>query len=221
VDRLTVTADTNVYISALQFDGRPDQLLRLARQGLVRLAVSEAILAEVRRVLGDKFRRAPEEVAEADRLIRGFAELVAPTRRLAVVAADPDDDRILECAVAAGAQVIVSGDKDLLHRGRFEGIEIVTVAAFLERYFPAPPGQARTGSQLRPRNARAHPRDSILRADSIAGGRRVTARIVRGRRPSASQSTLSHWSAPHTDGVPSGQRKLRLTWDVSHGEWFR
>ena len=84
-------------------------------------------------------------MAEADRLIRGFTELVAPTRRLAVVAADPDDDRILECAVAAGAQVIVSGDKDLLRLGKFEGIEIVTVAAFLERYFPAPPGQVRTG----------------------------------------------------------------------------
>jgi uncharacterized protein len=145
VDRLTVTADTNVYISALQFDGRPDEFLGLARQGLVRLAVSEPILAEVRRVLGDKFRRAPEEVVEADRLIRGFAELVAPTRRLAVVVEDPDDDRILECAVTAGAQVLVSGDKDLLRLGEFEGIAIVTVAAFLARYFPAPPGQGRTG----------------------------------------------------------------------------
>ena len=111
----------------------------------MRLAVSEPILAEIRRVLGDKFRRAPEEVAEADRLIRGFAELVTPTRRLAVVATDPDDNRVLECAVAAGAQILVSGGKDLLRLGEFEGIEIVRVAAFLERYFPAPPGQARTG----------------------------------------------------------------------------
>jgi uncharacterized protein len=144
VDRLTVTADTNVYISALQFDGRPDEFLRLARQGLMRLAVSEPILAEVRRVLGDKFRRTPEEVAEADRLIRGFAELVTPTRRLAVVVEDPDDDRILECAVAARAQVLVSGDKDLLRLGEFEGIAIVTVTTFLERYFPTPPGRAST-----------------------------------------------------------------------------
>jgi uncharacterized protein len=144
VDRLTVTADTNVYISALQFDGRPDQFLRLARQGLVRLAASEPILAEVRRVLGDKFRRVPEEVAEADRLTRGFAELVTPTRRLAVVVEDPEDDRILECAVAAGAQVLVSGDKDLLRLGEFEEMAIVTVTAFLERYFPTPPGRAST-----------------------------------------------------------------------------
>jgi uncharacterized protein len=142
VDRLTVTADTNVYISALQFGGRPDEVLRLARRGLVRLAVSEPILAEVRRVLGDKFRRTAEEVAEADRLIRAFAELVTPARRLAVVAEDPDDDRVLECAVAAGAQVLVSGDKDLLRLGEFEGIAIVTVTAFLERYFPTPPDRA-------------------------------------------------------------------------------
>lgn len=52
---------------------------------------------------------------------------------------DPDDDRILECAVAAGAQVLVSGDKHLLRLGAFEGIRIVPVAEFLERFgFGAP-----------------------------------------------------------------------------------
>jgi uncharacterized protein len=83
-------------------------------------------------------------VAEADHLIRAFAEVVQPTRRLAAVSEDPDDDRILECAVAAGAHVLVSGDQHLLRLGKFEGIVIVTVAAFLDRYFPAPPGPAQT-----------------------------------------------------------------------------
>jgi uncharacterized protein len=107
----------------------------------MRLGDGEPILAEVPRVLGDKFRRVPEEAAEADRLIRGFAEVVQPTRQLAVGTEDPDDDRILECAVAAGAHVLVSGDRHLLRLGEFEGVSILTIAAFLERHFPAPPGQ--------------------------------------------------------------------------------
>jgi predicted nucleic acid-binding protein len=50
----------------------------------------------------------------------------------------------LTVTVAAGAQVLVSGDKDLLRLGEFEGIAIVTVAAFPDRYFPTPPGRAST-----------------------------------------------------------------------------
>jgi uncharacterized protein len=58
------------------------------------------------------------------------ARVVTPTER-AVVESDPDDDRILECAVAAGADTVVSGDTDLLRMGSFRGIRIVRVAAFL------------------------------------------------------------------------------------------
>jgi uncharacterized protein len=50
-----------------------------------------------------------------------------------VVARDPDDDRVLECAVSARAALIVTGDSDLLSLGNYEGIEIIQVAAFLDR----------------------------------------------------------------------------------------
>ena len=59
--------------------------------------------------------------------------MVAPTQTLNVIAEDPDDDRVLECAVASGSDVIVTGDRDLLRRGSYEGIRIMTVAQFLER----------------------------------------------------------------------------------------
>ena len=55
-----VVADTNVLVSALQFGGKPRQLLHLATDGQVDLAISEAIIAETLRVLKDKFHRAPE-----------------------------------------------------------------------------------------------------------------------------------------------------------------
>lgn len=139
VARLTVTADTNIYVSALHFGGKPRHLLEAARAGLFDLAVSEPILAEVERVLRTKFAWDAEHVAAARRVLGGFTRLVVPDRGIAAVPDDPDDDRILECAVAAGAQVLVSGDKHLLRLGAFEGIRIVPVAEFLVRFGFGPP----------------------------------------------------------------------------------
>lgn len=57
--------------------------------------------------------------------------LVVPARSIRVITADPADNRILEAAVAGPAEAIVSGDEHLLQLGSFEGIPIVTAAAFL------------------------------------------------------------------------------------------
>jgi putative PIN family toxin of toxin-antitoxin system len=127
-----IVADTNVLVSALQFGGKPKQLLDLAIDGQVDLVVSEAIIAETLRVLSDKFDRAPEWVAETDRQLRVTTRLVQPTESIHVIEADPTDDRILECAVAAEADAIVSGDTHLLSLSSFRGIPIRRVAEFLD-----------------------------------------------------------------------------------------
>jgi predicted nucleic acid-binding protein len=57
--------------------------------------------------------------------------LVFPAQAIDAVPDDPDDNRILECAVAAGSHFIVTGDKHLLRFGQYDGIEIVKVASFL------------------------------------------------------------------------------------------
>jgi putative PIN family toxin of toxin-antitoxin system len=126
-----VVADTNVLVSALEFGGKPKQLLDLATDGQVDLAISEAIIAETLRVLRDKFHRTPEWLLESERQVRVIARLVEPTESLRVIEADPTDDRILECAVAAGAEVIVSGDTHLLSLGSFRAISIQRVGEFL------------------------------------------------------------------------------------------
>jgi putative PIN family toxin of toxin-antitoxin system len=126
-----VVADTNILVSALQFGGKPKQLLDRAADGQFDLAASEAIIAEALRVLRDKFDRTPEWLAHADQQLRVIAQLVEPTERLQVIEADPTDDRILECAVAADAEVLVSGDTHLLRLGSFRGILIQRVAEFL------------------------------------------------------------------------------------------
>jgi uncharacterized protein len=137
----TVTADTNLYISALNYGGRPEELLELGRSGAVRLAISDEIMGEVRRVLREKFAWEAQRIERAADGLTSFTERVTPTQRLQVVKADPDDDRILECAVASGSSVIVSGDRHLLDLGQYQGIPIMRVADFLRRMQEAERGR--------------------------------------------------------------------------------
>lgn len=66
-------------------------------------------------------------------MILGFTNYVHPEEEIDAVPSDPDDNRALECAVAAGSTVVVSGDTDLLTLRTFRDIEIVRVSDLLER----------------------------------------------------------------------------------------
>jgi putative PIN family toxin of toxin-antitoxin system len=130
---VVVTLDTNIYISALHFGkGKPLQILQMAVDGDLHVAISPAILNEVLRVMKEKFHATREDLHEAEALITGCTERVQPTETLTVVKEDPDDDRILDCAVASGSGIIVSGDGDLLRLCEHAGIRIVSPAEFLK-----------------------------------------------------------------------------------------
>lgn len=127
-----VTADSNIYISALVFGGRPLQFLSAARAGIVRLAISDALLGEILRVLRNKFRWPQEDLALAATEIAGFTVHMEPAETISSVVDDPDDHRVLECAIAAGSRYIVTGDSDLLRLVRYRDIRIVKVADFMD-----------------------------------------------------------------------------------------
>ena len=133
---LEVTADSNIYISALVFAGRPLQFLDAARAGVFRLAISDALLAEIHRVLYEKFRWPQEDLDEAAATLADFTVLVHPDQTIDAVPEDPDDNRALECAVAAGSRYIVTGDGDLLRLGQYDGIRIMRVADFMQLVSP-------------------------------------------------------------------------------------
>jgi putative PIN family toxin of toxin-antitoxin system len=128
---ISVTLDSNVYISALNYGGAPLQLLEMARAGQIRLDLSNAILEEVGGVLRDKFHWPEEDIGMAQREIASFANQVSPQGRVLAVSADPDDDRILECAAEANSDYVVTGDKDLLRLGSYGPMRIVKVADML------------------------------------------------------------------------------------------
>jgi len=134
----SATADTNIYISALNFGGQPLRFLDLVRAGAIRLDISEPILAEVLRVLRDKFRWDEDKVRDAETLIAGFTHRSVPTQTLDIIREDPPDNRILECAVEAQSDVIISGDGDLLRLRQYGAIPIMKVSDFLRYGLPPP-----------------------------------------------------------------------------------
>lgn len=128
--------DTNVYVSAFVVPGsKSDLAFRLALRGAFELVVSGAILAELREKLASKFGFEEPELDRVARVIRGAATVVEPETGLRVLDDEPDN-RILECAVAAGASAIVSGDRHLLGLKNYEGIGMMTVSDLLYS-FPA------------------------------------------------------------------------------------
>jgi len=129
-----IVLDTNVLISAIVFGGRPREVLKKMIAGTFTMAVSAEMLSEFQGVLeGKKFRYPSAIVRNIVNELLGVSELVRPTMKVEQIKADPADNRILECALASRAACIVTGDRHLLELGRFEGIPILDVAAFLAR----------------------------------------------------------------------------------------
>jgi uncharacterized protein len=128
---LKVVLDTNVIVSALNFSGSPSKVLELAVKGDISNVISRYILQEVEEVLVRKFSWELSEAHNAAIWLTLFSKVVAPKKRLNVIADDPDN-RILECAMAGKADFIVSGDRHLKDLKTFRGIRIVDPAAFLQ-----------------------------------------------------------------------------------------
>ena len=131
---LRVVVDTNVLVSIFQFGGRISEILDLALQGGVELYTSQPIIEELRGVLQEKFHWSTERVENATETLLRFCRLIDPGEPLKVCR-DPDDDRVLECALAAGAEGIVSGDRDLLDLGTFRETPIMSPRRFLDSGF--------------------------------------------------------------------------------------
>ena len=129
---IRIVADTNIYISALMFGGLPGIVLDLGMTSLVHLVVSPVLLEELDEKLRRKFGVTAEEAAAIRLRLERAAELVTPEFAIEGVADDPDDNRVLECAVAGRANVIVSGDRHLLRPRAYQGIPILTARQFLE-----------------------------------------------------------------------------------------
>jgi len=124
-----VVFDTNVLVSAVGWRGPEHELFERCKAGELRLAISPELLAELERVLRyPKLGFTEEEIEGFISDLLSHASTVSPSRTVEVVEEDPDDNRVIECALAAGAWWIVSGDKHLLGLEEYEGIRILGAA---------------------------------------------------------------------------------------------
>ena len=132
-----VVFDTNILISALlSLRGSPFHCLALAKEGIVQSVTCQEILHEFQEKLEIKFDYSSMRARAAADEVRAFSQLAVITNTLQVIKIDPDDDKVLECAVIGNATHIVTGDRrHLLPLGSYQDISIVTAADFLTLVF--------------------------------------------------------------------------------------
>jgi putative PIN family toxin of toxin-antitoxin system len=132
-ERTKVSLDTNILVSALGWRGKPHGILEKAIDGDVELFISYSQFEELSRVLDyPKFGFTEEQKSRFKALISAIATFVQPTTELDIVKDDPSDNRILECALVAKVDVIISGDEHLLSLGRLGRTKIMTASNFLK-----------------------------------------------------------------------------------------
>jgi putative PIN family toxin of toxin-antitoxin system len=130
---MRVICDTNVLLSGVLFGGNCRSVIRLVSEGRVRGFTSNALLAEFEGVLlRPKFGLSASQIEATMDLVRQTFVLVSPVESVAAVSEDPDDDLVLEAALAAAADVVVSGDGHLLALGEFRGIRILSPACLVQ-----------------------------------------------------------------------------------------
>jgi putative PIN family toxin of toxin-antitoxin system len=127
-----VVFDTNIFISAFVIPGS------LAEKAMLKiieeedfLLISKDIIDEVLSVLSTKFGRDREELSHVAVLLSDLAELVLPASRVNIFKDEPDN-RILECALSGEADLLVTGDKEILQQREYKGVKIVSLREYLE-----------------------------------------------------------------------------------------
>jgi putative PIN family toxin of toxin-antitoxin system len=126
-----VLLDTNVVVSAILFGGVPRQLLEAALAGDLDLITSQPLLAELEMVLTRKFEFPSSMTASIRAELEALSEVVEPAQ-VERVTRTVADDVVLATAVAGAAEVLVTGDKELLGIGSYGGIPIQSPRAFAD-----------------------------------------------------------------------------------------
>lgn len=129
---MRVLLDTNVILSGLNHSGNEQRVLQLGYQLGFEWVISEYLLEEVLRGLLWKFDWSSVRATNALEDLRRVALIVEPSRSVDIIPDDHPDNRVLECAVHAEADYLVTGDrKHLLPLGEFEGVRILRAPDFL------------------------------------------------------------------------------------------
>jgi putative PIN family toxin of toxin-antitoxin system len=127
-----VVIDTNIYISAIFWGGKPRKIVDLGREKKILVFTSIEIEDEISDKLKSKFKLQENEI---NHILLDFSFFTMPvkiTKHIKAVPDDPDDNKFIECAVKSNADYIVSGDEHLLKLKEYAGIKILKASEFLK-----------------------------------------------------------------------------------------
>jgi putative PIN family toxin of toxin-antitoxin system len=139
---MLVVIDTSTLISGVLWTGLPHRLIELAEAGQITLCATEEMLVELREVLSrskfaTKIRDRFTSVEEIMQSILALVALYPVLPSSGLVQADPGDDMIVACALAAGAEYLISSDEHLLDLKSVGDVRILTAREFLAERFPS------------------------------------------------------------------------------------
>lgn len=129
-----VVIDTNIIISAFGWHGKPEDVVKLATTDRIKNFISLEMLAEIRKVVAyPKLNFSKTLQAEIIETVFSASSIININESVNVIVDDPPDNRVLECALSANVDLVISGDKHLLNLKAFKGIEILSPDDFLAR----------------------------------------------------------------------------------------
>ena len=128
---MRVVLDTNIYISAVLFGGKPRDIINLVRNKKIELLISDYILWEIREVLNNKFSVPDTRLNIIEHDILSMSQIIAPHSNVKVIIDHRADNAIINCAIDGDASIIITGDKHLLKLKTYGRIKILTPNAFL------------------------------------------------------------------------------------------
>ena len=129
---LKAVFDTNILVSAWFWEGNESKLMESVEEGFIHGYSSKQLIEELCRILGyPKFNLSQDEVESIRSYYLLLFRIVSPMQAVNIMLEDPSDNMVLECALEAEAEYIVSGDHHLLNVGEFGGVKIVTAVKLL------------------------------------------------------------------------------------------
>ena len=135
--KLKVVLDTNILVSAWLWEGNESKIVELIENGLVIGYTSLQLIQEFEKVMSyPKFRLSEEEIASAIGYYQIILRTIEPKIVVNIICDDPADNRVLDCALSANVNAIITGDKHLLELGKFKNITILTSTEFLKFITP-------------------------------------------------------------------------------------
>ena len=132
---MKVVIDTKVFVSGIFFTGQPYQILESWRDGRLQPVISQEIDDEYRSVGAALSKQYPaiDTIPIFEFVSKNMKMIIAPDLP-EPICVDPDDDKFIACALAAGCKIIVSGDKHLLNVSGFCGIQVLKPRDFVDRF---------------------------------------------------------------------------------------